>query len=47
MTIEELVQNPKVMDDEVLFRKEMVTGELQLHSAQGFQYTLYQYFKLT
>ena len=28
-------------------RKEMVTGELQLHSAQGFQYTLYQYFKLT
>ena len=28
-------------------RKEKVTGELQLHSDQGFQYTSNQYFKLT
>lgn len=28
-------------------RKEKVTGELQLHSDQGFQYTSHQYFKLT
>ena len=28
-------------------RKEKVTGELQLHSDQGFQYTSQQYFNLT
>ena len=28
-------------------RKEKVTGELQLHSDQGFQYTSQAYFKLT
>lgn len=28
-------------------RKEKVTGELQLHSDQGFQYTSNPYFKLT
>ena len=28
-------------------RKEKVTGELQLHSDQGFQYTSHAYFKLT
>ena len=28
-------------------RKEKVTGELQLHSDQGFQYTSHPYFKLT
>jgi transposase InsO family protein len=28
-------------------KKEMVTGELQLHSDQGFQYTSNQYFNLT
>ena len=28
-------------------RKEKVTGELQLHSDQGFQYTSHGYFKLT
>lgn len=28
-------------------KKEKVTAELQLHSDQGFQYTSYQYFKLT
>ena len=28
-------------------RKEKVTGELQLHSDQGFQYTSKQYFNLT
>lgn len=28
-------------------RKEKVTGKLQLHSDQGFQYTSNQYFKLT
>ena len=28
-------------------RKEKVTGELQLHSDQGFQYTSNQYYRLT
>ena len=28
-------------------KKEKVTGELQLHSDQGFQYTSYAYFNLT